>query len=62
MSGKNNTPPKDCCNDCSDQQASLISADVGAQALGINVCVDVDIGGGLDLGHLPLPDCISDVV
>jgi hypothetical protein len=63
MSGNHTEPPKsDCCgtDDCCDQQASLISANAGVSALGINICVDVDIGGGLPT--LPeLPDCIPDL-
>jgi hypothetical protein len=63
MSGKpshNDNCKTDCCgtDDCA-HQASLISADVGASALGINVCVDVDIGGGLQLPDLP--DCLPDL-
>ena len=52
-------PPKDCCSsdDCGDQQACLISAEVGVSALGLDVCVDLCVGGGLELASLDaLPD------
>jgi hypothetical protein len=54
-------PPKDCCSsdDCGDHQACLISADVGVSALGLQVCVDLCVGGNLPLdvaGLDALPD------
>jgi hypothetical protein len=60
--GGNDTPTS---NDCTDQ-ASLISADVQASVLGVDVCANLDVGGGLDLGlgdlGVPdLPDCLPDL-
>jgi hypothetical protein len=64
---KNDSPPKDdgktdCPTndgDCCDQQACLISANVQASALGLDVCADVCVGGDLalplDVADLDLP-------
>ena len=57
--GHSACPPND--GDCTDQQAALISADVQASALGLDVCLSVDVGGGLDLPGLDLPDCLSNL-
>jgi hypothetical protein len=40
-------PPSD--GDCTDQQACLISADVGASVFGLDVCLDLCIGGDTSL-------------
>jgi hypothetical protein len=65
---KDEHPQKDdghsaCGNDgdCGDHQAALISADAQISALGLNVCLDVDVGGGLDLPGVELPDCLSNL-
>ena len=49
-------PPDD--GHCTDHHASLISADIGVSALGLEICLDADIGGGLDLGGLDLHDIV----